>query len=48
MLTLYFDMNMLMMVLCIEKTMLENCIIQNVCHEIALMVEIPFNLTKLL
>jgi len=40
---LSFD-TMLMMVLCTQKSMLENCIIQNACHEIVLMVEIPFNL----
>ncbi len=43
-----FDMNMLMMVLHDQKIMLENCILQNVYHEIALMVEIPFNLEQLL
>jgi hypothetical protein len=41
-------MNMLMMALHDQKIMLENCIFQNVCHEIALMVEIHFNLEKML
>jgi len=41
-------MNMLMMVLHDQKVMLENYIIQNVYHEITLMVEIPFDLEQLL
>jgi hypothetical protein len=39
---------MLIMVLHDQKIMLENCIFQNVYHEIALMVEIPFDLEQLL
>jgi hypothetical protein len=36
------------MVLHDQKIMLENCIFQNLCHEITLMVEIPFDLEQLL
>jgi hypothetical protein len=39
---------MFMMVLDDQKIILENCIFQNVCHEIALMVEIPFDLEQVL